>query len=162
MSGPKAQPLFVLVGEGHRKELFLYVKVALSYFKSTNEISKATLPLAPAKHLLAQSKGPLLFPGKIKSFKANDSEKIVISDTGNNRILIVDENNKVQHVVGGCESGFKDGSFQKAKFNAPQGICCLDNVIYVADNENHAIRKVLFEKNQLLEYIVSIILGTFY
>lgn len=44
----------------------------------------------------------------------------------------------------GPNSGRKDGRFSEASFNAPQGIAIKNNVIYVADTENHLIRKVNF------------------
>lgn len=140
--GPKGQPLFVLVGEGHRNELFLYTKVALAYFKSLNQISEHSLPIKLSQHLLSISKDTLLFPGKIHLTKTKNGERIVVSDTGNNRILIMDSRGKVEHVVGGYSPAFKDGDFDTARFNAPQGICSLGDEIFVADTENHAIRKV--------------------
>lgn len=88
------------------------------------------------------NKGSLLFPGKIHSFKMDAGEKLVVSDTGNNRILVMGKDGKVEHVVGGYSPGFKDGDFETARFNAPQGVCVLKDDVFVADNENHAIRKV--------------------
>lgn len=44
----------------------------------------------------------------------------------------------------GPNSGRKDGRFSEASFNSPQGIAIKNNVIYVADTENHLIRKVNF------------------
>lgn len=142
--GPKGQPLFVFVGEGHKEELFLYTKIALKYFKSQKQISNDPIPLKLSKHILPMNKGNLFFPGKISVFTAKTGEHLVVSDTGNNRILVMEKNGKVKHVVGGYSPGFKDGNFEIARFNAPQGVCVLNEDIYVADNENHAIRKVKF------------------
>lgn len=47
-----------------------------------------------------------------------------------------------QHCVGGKERGFKDGTFTQCRFDSPQGVVMKENVIYLADTENHAIRKV--------------------
>uniref|UniRef100_A0ABD2W380 Thioredoxin domain-containing protein n=1 Tax=Trichogramma kaykai TaxID=54128 RepID=A0ABD2W380_9HYME len=141
MIGPSGQPLFVLVGEDHREELFLYTKVALEYFKSLNQIATNDIPIELASHILPVNKN-LLFPGKVHTFMHNSIEKIVISDTGNNRILIMDTNGKVEYVVGGFSPALADGDFESARFNAPQGVCVLGDDIYVADNENHAIRKI--------------------
>lgn len=132
----------MLVGEGHRDELFLYVKVALAYFKSLNEISDHTLPLEPSRHLLPVSKDVLLFPGKVHFARTKNGDRLVVSDTGNNRILIMHPDGKVEHVVGGYSPALVDGDFKTARFNAPQGICSLGDTLYVADTENHAIRKV--------------------
>ncbi|XP_015116250.1 NHL repeat-containing protein 2 [Diachasma alloeum] len=141
--GPQAQPLVVLVGEGHREELFLYTKVALSYFKSHNAIRNHDLPVRPAQHLLPVStKENLLFPGKVIGFEDENEDKIIVSDTGNNRIIIIRLDGTVEHVIGGYSPGLKDGSFEMARFNAPQGVCHRGDSIYVADNENHAIRLI--------------------
>lgn len=147
--GPKGQPLFVFVGEGHKEELFLYTKIALKYFKSLKQISNEPIPLKLSKHILPMHKGDLLFPGKISAFTTQSGEQLVVSDTGNNRILVMQKNGKVEHVIGGYSPGFKDGNFETARFNAPQGVCVLNENIFVADNENHAIRKVM-EKNLCL------------
>ncbi|XP_043682970.1 NHL repeat-containing protein 2 [Vespula pensylvanica] len=142
MLGPRGQPLVIILGEGHREELFLYTKVALDYFTSTNEISNHALPIAPAIHLLSTSTDLLRFPGKIEIYSSEMGEKLIISDTGNNRILVTDIHGNVEHVIGGYDPGYKDGNFKETKFNAPQGTCILNEMIYVADNENHAIRRI--------------------
>ena len=36
----------------------------------------------------------------------------------------------------------RDGEGRGAQFNSPQGLAWHDGVLYVADTENHAIRKV--------------------
>lgn len=95
------------------------------------------------------SKDILLFPGKVTSFSTPAGDKIVISDTGNNRILISNLDGKVENVIGGYSPAFKDGNYEEARFNAPQGICVHGDVIYVADNENHAIRKIDMNKKHV-------------
>lgn len=155
MLGPSGQPLAVFVGEDHKDEILLYAKVMIAYFKSLNQISNHSLPLKPAYHLLPSSKNGLLFPGKLTILPSEQGIKLIISDSGNNRIVIATEHGKVEHIIGGCNQGFKDGDFKNARFNSPQGVCVLNNTIYVADNNNHAIRKInLTEKN------VSTIAGT--
>nr|XP_033322371.1 NHL repeat-containing protein 2 isoform X1 [Megalopta genalis] len=156
MIGPTGEPFAVFIGEGHKDELPAYASVALTYFKSLYQISNSNLPLQLAKHLLpSRGNETLLFPSKIKSFCNERRECLVISDTGNNRILVTDVTGNVEYVIGGPEPGFCNGNLENAKFNAPQGVCMLDAVIYVADNENHAIRKI-----DLVEKIVSTVAGT--
>lgn len=155
MLGPRGQPLVVLAGEGHREELFLYTKIALDYFTSLKEISHHDLPIAPAIHLLPTSTSLLCFPSKIEVYTFENGEKLIVSDTGNNRILITDVHGNIDHIIGGYDPGFKDGDFKKVKFHAPQGICVLNEAIYVADNENHAIRKIDMKKR-----FVTTVVGT--
>jgi len=120
----------------------LYAKVAIAYFKSLNQISDHNLPLKPAHHLLPFPEGSLLFPGKLTILLFENKINLVISDSGNNRIIITNEGGEIEHVIGRCNQGFKDGDFTTARFNTPRGVCVHDNAIYVADNDNHAIRKV--------------------
>jgi len=141
ISGPNNQPLAVFINEDeYKSEILLFVKVAIEYFKSLNQISNHSLPLKPV-HRSLSSKDNLLFPSKLTVFQLNQETKIVISDSGNNRIIITNEDGKVEHVIGGFQ-GFKDGNFKNARFNSPQGVCVLNDIIYVADNSNYAIRKV--------------------
>lgn len=45
--------------------------------------------------------------------------------------------------VTGPESGRKDGDLSVASFNSPQGVAIKGSMIYVADTDNHLIRKVV-------------------
>lgn len=150
--GPHANPLVMLMGEGHKEELRLYIQSALEYYKSKNEISPHPLPGKSAFHLLPELKGPLLFPGKL----AYHDHLLAISDTGNNRILIADESGKILCEIGRGRVGLVDGSFEEAEFNAPQGLVFYDSeTLYVADTENHAIRKVDLKRS-----LVQTVAGT--
>ncbi|XP_076395339.1 NHL repeat-containing protein 2 isoform X2 [Megachile rotundata] len=156
MIGPAGELLAVFVGEGHKEELNLYTNVALTYFESLNKISKHDLPLQLARHLLPiGSKETLLFPSKLESFQSEQGERLIISDTGNNRILVTDMVGTVEYVIGGMNPDFRDGNFENARFNAPQGVCVLGDSIFVADNENHAVRKI-----DLTKKIVTTVAGT--
>ncbi|MGW8258313.1 MAG: thioredoxin-like domain-containing protein, partial [Thermoguttaceae bacterium] len=62
--------------------------------------------------------------------------------SGHNRILIVRFDGSVLATVGEGHRGAADGAFDKAQFNAPQGMALKDELLYVADTGNHLIRKV--------------------
>lgn len=148
--GPNANPIVMLMGEGHKDNLRLYIKNALEYYKSKNLISNHKLPLKSAYHLLPSLKGPLLFPGKICNYfdKNSSTELLAISDTGNHRILIVNTSGVLLEQVGGKGAGFKDGTLEEAQFNSPQGLTFKNkDILYVADTENHAIRKIDLKNN---------------
>lgn len=143
--GPNANPLVMLMGEGHKENLRLYIRNALEFYGNQNQLSNHKLPFKSAYHLLPDLKGPLLFPGKVANFydKNNNIELLAISDTGNHRILIVNNHGNLIEQIGGNGIGFKDGSFPIALFNSPQGLVFQnENILFVADTENHAIRKV--------------------
>lgn len=135
---PNGHPMFILVGEGHRERLQLYVDCMVEYFSSNGSLSKSPVPLAPTAHFAATG-SVLLYPGKVATYP----DGLVISDTGHNRILLTDKMGNVKKVVGSGEQGMADGTFTCASFNNPQGVVYhSSNVIFVADTENHAIRKV--------------------
>ena len=44
--------------------------------------------------------------------------------------------------IGSGTPELADGTYDKAAFNRPQGMCLVGDTLYVADTENHAIRAV--------------------
>ena len=48
----------------------------------------------------------------------------------------------VLKVYGSGRSGFEDGKDSIAQFNTPQGMAYSNNTLFVADTENHALRRV--------------------
>ncbi|KAJ8950445.1 hypothetical protein NQ318_010322 [Aromia moschata] len=79
----------------------------------------------------------------------------MISDTGNSRILIIKEDGSILRQIGGKKLGFKDGSLDDAEFNNPQGLVFQNkDILFVADTENHAIRKINL-KNDSVETVAG-------
>ncbi|XP_012873182.1 PREDICTED: NHL repeat-containing protein 2 [Dipodomys ordii] len=136
--GPRGNMLFSLIGEGHKDKLFLYTSIALKYYKDRGQIRDKKIGIRLYKDTLPPS--PLLFPGKVAVDGA--SNRLVIADTGHHRILVVWKNGQIQYSIGGPNPGRKDGIFSESSFNSPQGVAMVDNIIYVADTENHLIRKI--------------------
>ncbi|XP_053548671.1 NHL repeat-containing protein 2 [Bombina bombina] len=143
--GPHGNLLFCIIGEGHREKLFLFTSAALKFYKEKSEIRDNTISLRLYKDLLPPS--PLLFPGKVAVDFSGDN--LVIADTGHHRILVVRKNGQILHTIGGPGSGWKDGDFSESAFNSPQGVAINNNIIYVADTENHLIRKIDLETKQV-------------
>ncbi|EDV22671.1 uncharacterized protein TRIADDRAFT_11855, partial [Trichoplax adhaerens] len=144
--GPQGQFLHVLHGEGKREMLMWLVRLGLRYYDSLGLLSHHSIPLSLERHKIKPM--TLSFPGKV--CVVNDGDDIVISDSGHHRILIVGKDGITRSCVGNkeyFEEGFVDGVFQKARFNNPQGITCSRNgkTIFVADTNNHAIRKIDLE-----------------
>jgi DNA-binding beta-propeller fold protein YncE len=111
-------------GEGHR-ELFDNVIGKLIVFKS--EASK----FQPT---------PLRYPGKV--FADAAGQRLFITDSNHNRIVVTSMAGELQQIIGSGRNGRADGAFEAAEFNRPQGILLLGNKLYVADTENHLIRVV--------------------
>jgi len=87
-----------------------------------------------------QPESTLSFPGKVMADGPGD--RLFIADTNHNRILVTSLDGQVKQVVGSGQVGLEDGSFATATLNHPQGMVLDGDVLYVADAENHALRKV--------------------
>lgn len=72
----------------------------------------------------------------------DDNKNLYISDTAKNLIYKVDKTGNAIIFAGSEKSGFKDGNVNEALFNEPTGITYYNNVLYVADTGNHAIRAI--------------------
>jgi thiol-disulfide isomerase/thioredoxin len=108
--------------------------------------SKGQLDETPVQFFSEREKthsGGLLFPGKVLADR--ESNRLFISDTGHNRIVVTDLAGSFKEAIGNGVEGLADGPFDKAMLNRPQGTCLVDGILYVADTENHAIRAVDFK-----------------
>lgn len=60
----------------------------------------------------------------------------------------------------GPKSGKQDGHFSDASFNSPQGVAIKGDTVYVADTENHLIRKVPIKmKMNALSHFLPLLTG---
>jgi thiol-disulfide isomerase/thioredoxin len=126
------------VGEGYAAEIDKAVGNTVEDFRK-----KGTLNEKPLEFALESAKVgnlPLAFPGKILADEK--SNRLFISDSNHNRIVITDLQGKLIETVGNGEPGLKDGDFSTANFKRPQGMALEGENLYVADTENHAIRMV--------------------
>jgi len=89
-------------------------------------------------HLEPVRLSALSFPGKILADE--DSQRLFISDSNHNRILIATLDGVVQETIASGGAGLKDGPFENALLNHPQGLALEGSSLYIADTENHAIR----------------------
>ncbi|XP_032429455.1 NHL repeat-containing protein 2 [Xiphophorus hellerii] len=135
--GPRGNLLFSLVGEGHSERLTLFADSALRYYRE--QLKTHSVGIKLYRDLLPPS--ILSFPGKVAVDQGN--KKLAIADTGHHRILVVSSaTGELLHAVGGPGRGRQDGILSKASFNSPQGVAIKGGAVYVADTENHLIRKV--------------------
>lgn len=71
---------------------------------------------------------------------------IYVADTGNHRIRKIDIRTNMVTTIAGGNKGYKDGDPLDAEFNEPWGVCLdKDEFIYIADKQNHCIRKLAIE-----------------
>lgn len=83
---------------------------------------------------------PLRFPGKVLADEK--SNRLFITDSNHNRIVVADLAGKLLDTIGDGAIGRTDGDFATARFDHPQGLALLGDTLYVADTENHLLRKV--------------------
>ena len=89
----------------------------------------------------------LAFPGKLTvDAQAN---RLVVSDSTHHRLVETDLTGKVRQVIGTGKEGNADGDFARAQFNRPQGVTLVGDLLYVADTENHTIRRVNMDTQQV-------------
>jgi thiol-disulfide isomerase/thioredoxin len=126
------------MGEGNFVAIDRTIGELVDLHKSRGELNLTPLHFTP--EMDRPSNGPLLFPGKVLADGAG--KRLFISDTGHNRIIQTNLDGTKPVVIGNGDEGFDDGDYQKATFNRPQGMCVAGDTLYVADTENHAIRRV--------------------
>ncbi|MGE5708358.1 MAG: hypothetical protein ACM3YO_08495, partial [Bacteroidota bacterium] len=93
--------------------------------------------------LASPEKGPdefLSFPGKV--LYDEPSERLFIADTGHDRILIARPDGGVLDIAGCGSPGAADDSFERASFRGPQGMALTPDGLWVADTENHLLRRL--------------------
>ncbi len=83
---------------------------------------------------------PLRYPGKVLADA--ESQRVIVTDSNHNRILVVSTGGELLHTIGTGRSGSVDGGFDVAEFNHPQGTVLVGNKLYLADTENHLLRVI--------------------
>ena len=113
----------------------------LAEFEAAGLLSPTPHPL-PAPRPLAAPTTPLAFPGKVHADASHD--RLYIADSNHNRIVVTTLAGDVAQVYGSGAAGFIDGPPERAAFHRPQGLTlhAESDALYVADTENHAIRKI--------------------
>ncbi|MFN0056558.1 MAG: thioredoxin-like domain-containing protein [Planctomycetales bacterium] len=125
-------------GEGNRDTLEQAIDRVIAFHRR-----KKTLDESPVKFDLERNRSeasPLRFPGKVLADKAGD--RLFISDSNHNRIVVATLQGKLREVIGTGAIGREDGGYDEASFDHPQGMALVGETLFVADTENHMIRAV--------------------
>ncbi len=123
-------------GEIPYEDLDRLLSQMVEEFDAAGQLDRS--PVAFARPVAPDS--TLSFPGKVLADPHGD--RLFISDSNHNRIIIATPEGQVLAVAGSGEEGLTDGSLETARFNHPQGLAVEGDTLYVADTENHALRRV--------------------
>lgn len=125
-------------GEIDFESLDGFFKNSIPYYEKTKLLDKTPIEFELERY--EEEPTQLKYPGKVLADQANGL--LYITDSSHNRIVISDTEGNVKEVIGSGQVGRMDGDFASASFDHPQGLALHENTLYVADVENHMIRKV--------------------
>jgi len=140
--GPRGNLLLRQSGEGQRDVIDACIAAALKFYPA-DSFRHDPVPVRLERERERRT-SPLSFPGKL----AVDTERgrLYISDSNHNRIVVTDLVGKFVDAIGSGRLGLRDGDFDAATFNRLQGLALDGRILWVADAENHALRRVDLDK----------------
>ncbi len=149
--GANAWPTLVLIdpagnlvgahaGEGVYSLFQPIVSSLVKEFDAKGQIDRKKV--IPIKLDATANPAVLSFPGKV--FADELGKRLLIADSGHNRILVANLDGVLQQAFGSGKEGFADGAANEAEFRQPQGLALSADgqTLYIADTRNHAIRAV--------------------
>ena len=125
-------------GEIDMATLDQFFRSVMPYYKRRKLMNAKPLRVEVGRAQMTD--GPLRFPGKVLADEP--SRRLVVSDSGHNRIVLATLEGHLSDVVGDGQAGARDGDFATARFNHPQGTALAGDCLYVADTHNHLIRRI--------------------
>jgi DNA-binding beta-propeller fold protein YncE len=135
---PQGYAVWAKSGESTFEELDAVLKAAIPPYRSAGLLERG-----PAAFRLEADKAvvtPLRFPGKVLADE--EGGRLFVADSNHNRIVAARLDGSLLEIIGSGAAGRADGDFASAQFQQPQGMVLDGQVLYVADTENHLIRKV--------------------
>ncbi len=126
-------------GEFDVKAVEQIIEEMIAEFEQDGSLDRRPLSFGAAQEL--DSGEALSFPGKLLADASGD--RLFIADTGHHRIVEVSlATGRIQRTFGAGEPGWTDGDPDRARFHSPEGLALADDSLYVADTENHLIRRI--------------------
>ncbi len=125
-------------GEGHYDVLDGAIASLVEEFRKRGELNEQPLSLVLERAKTADL--PLAFPGKVLADERGG--RLFIADSNHNRVVVAKLDGTVIETIGTGERGAADGAFDASSFYRPQGLALDNDSLYVADTENHLVRRV--------------------
>ncbi len=139
---PEGYVVGILRGEGRRQQLDELVRKHLDAAEQKGVLAPSPMPSSPQP----EPETMLRFPGKVLATRNN----LYIADSGRNRILETYHDGKVRRIFGSGTAGMLDGNETAAMFNNPQGMTLVGDFLYVADTDNHSIRRIHLKSGDVM------------
>lgn len=133
-------------GEGNYELLDGAIEKTIAEFRKRGELNEQPLSLALERAKVGDL--PLAFPGKVLADEKG--ERLFIADSNHNRIVITKPDGTLLETIGAGTRGADDGDYARATFYRPQGLALDGDSLYVADTENHLIRRVDLRARKVL------------
>lgn len=93
--------------------------------------------------------------GQLRGVTAGDDGTVYVSDTDNYCIRAITPDGMLRHVAGTDEPGYRDGPVDEAQFFLAERIRWFEGRLWVADAQNHVVRRIDLESG-----IVETVAGT--
>ena len=138
---PTGRIVGITSGEGVYDSLNPLIGEMVAYYKREMALDPKPLPFLRPEHS-QKPRSLLSYPGKVAVDEMG--RRLFLSDSNHDRILVLSPEGAVLEVIGRGTPGFLDGTYGTAAFSHPQGLVydSVRGMLYVADTENHAIRRV--------------------
>ena len=133
-------------GEGHFDVLDEVVSELIEDARARGTLD--VRPLAHARATGAPAGSLLAYPGKV--VVDEPSARLLIADSNHHRVLVATMDGRVTGVIGSGRPGAGDGALEEASFHHPQGMAVVDDLVYVADTDNHLIRTVDLARGRVM------------
>lgn len=141
-----------LSGEGRVDDIDKYIARLIEEHRKKKTLNERPVRFDTAK-FRDHPDTPLYFPGKVLADAT--TKRLFIADSTHHRIVITDLDGNKLAIAGSGEPGKKDGPFDKAQFDDPQGMVLKGDLLYVADRKNHCLRVLDLKAN-----VVKTVAGT--
>jgi thiol-disulfide isomerase/thioredoxin len=135
---PAGYVIGAVSGEGNYELIDQVIAKAVAEFRKRGELNETPLRLTLERAKVGDL--PLAFPGKILADAKGD--RLFIADSNHNRLVVTKLDGTLIETIGTGTPGAADGAFDKATFYRAQGMALEGDSLYVADTENHLIRRV--------------------
>jgi thiol-disulfide isomerase/thioredoxin/sugar lactone lactonase YvrE len=144
---PKGKVIGSHSGEGIFEMFDKVIAQIVEHYDAEGALDRRPLEFLREREREVES--PLSFPGKVLADAAGG--RLFLADSNHNRVIVASlDGGAVLEIIGAGGPGLRDGRFEQAQLNHPQGMAFDGRFLYVADTENHAIRRADLETRQLV------------